>query len=227
LLLIMTAQIPSGRAQFYETLKKKAVPVECAALSDADLPGWLMQRAHVLGAELEPEAARLLAASIGSDLGVLLQELNKLCSFAVDRGTIDRAMVANMVGRVARQDRWQWFDLVTERKFREARRGLEVLLDSGESGVGLVIGLGTQFLRLAIGVAGGQSALEEMLPPHQKWLASRIARQVRGWSLEGVEQALDDLQRADRLLKSTPLTETQIMEELLLRLQTRASQVAA
>ena len=32
----------------------------------------------------------------------------------------------------------------------------------------------------------------------------------------GHEQALDDLHRADRLLKSTPLTETQVMEELLL-----------
>ena len=116
---------------------------------------------------------------------------------------------------------------MTDRKFKEARRALDVLLDSGESGVGLVIGLGTQFLRLAIGVAGGQRALEEALPAHQKWLASRIARQVRGWSLEGVEHAIDDLHRADRLLKSTPLTETQVMEELLLRLQTRASLVAA
>ena len=37
------------------------------------------------------------------DLGVLLQELNKLSAFAADKGTIDRAMVASLVGRVARR----------------------------------------------------------------------------------------------------------------------------
>jgi DNA polymerase-3 subunit delta len=227
LLLILTAQNPSGRAQYYENLKKKAIPVECAALSEADLPGWLMERARGRDVELEPEAARLLAASIGSELGVLLQELNKLCEFAGEKRRIERAMVASLVGRVARQNRWEWFDLVADRKFREARRALPVLLDSGETAVGLVIGLGTQFLRLGIGVAGGQRALEAALPAHQKWLANRVVRQARGWSLQGVEQALDDLHRADRLLKSSSLTERQTMEELLLRLQSRAGQVAA
>jgi DNA polymerase III subunit delta len=227
LLLILTAQIPAGRAQFYENLKKKAVPVECAPLSEADLPGWLMERARNRGFELKADAARLVAGNIGSELGILLQELNKLFEFAGEKHVIDKSMVSALVGTIGRQNRWEWFDMVADRKFREARRALDVLLDAGENGVGLVIGLGTQFIRLAIGVAGGQRALEEMLPPHQKWLANRIARQVRGWTLEGVEQALDDLLRADRLLKSTPLSDAQVMEELLLRLQTRAAQVAA
>ena len=227
LVLIMTAEIPAGRAQFYEKLKKAATPVECAALSDADVPGWLIERARSAGVVLQPEAARVLANAIGSELGVLTQELKKLIEHVGEKRSIDADAVNNLVGRVQRQSRWEWFDLVADRKFAQARQAIPVLLDSGETAVGLVIGLGTQFLRLGIGVAGGQRALEQMLPPNQKWLANRIVRQVRGWSSASIDQALDDLLRADRLLKSTSLTETQVLEELLLRLQSRTSQVAA
>jgi DNA polymerase-3 subunit delta len=125
LLLILTAEIPSGRAQFYENLKKKCVPVECVALSEADLPGWLMERARSRGFELRPEAARLAAGNIGSDLGVLLQELNKLYEFAGEKRVIDKAMVAAVVGSIARQNRWEWFDLVADRKFQDARRAID------------------------------------------------------------------------------------------------------
>lgn len=227
LVLILTAQIPSGRAQFYEQLKKLATPVQCDALSEADLPGWLIERAGRRGIELEPEAARMLASAIGSELGVLQQELNKLCDFIAERGRIAAGDVQALVGRVPRQSRWEWFDLVTDRKFAQARTALPVLLDSGENGIGLLIGLGNQFLRLGIGVAGGARALEEALPPNQKWLASRMVRQVRGWSSDAIQQALADLLRADRLLKSTSLTDRQVLEELLLRLQARSAAVAA
>jgi DNA polymerase-3 subunit delta len=227
LLLVLTAEIPSGRAQFYEQLKKLSTPVDCAGLSDADLPGWLMKRATERGIALDADAARALATAIGSELGVLMQELNKLYQFVSDRRRIELADVQAVVGTVARQSRWDWFDLVADRKFAQARAAIPVLLDAGENGIGLLIGLGTQFLRLGIGVSGGQRALEEMLPPNQKWLAGRIVRQVRGWSSEAVRLALEDLLRADRLLKSTSLSDRQVLEELLLRLQVRSASVAA
>ena len=227
LLFILTAQVPSGRAQFYEQLKKLAVPVECPALTDADLPGWLMARSKMRGVTLDTDAARLLAGAIGSDLGVLLQELHKLSEYVGDRRAITADDVRAVVARIPRVSRWEWFDLVADRKFAEARKALPILLDAGENGVGLVIGLGTQFLRLAIFAAGGQGALEPLLPFNQKWLVGRIGKQARGWTLDALEGALDDLLRADRLLKSTPLSHTQVVEELLLRMQSRSTPVAA
>ena len=141
--------------------------------------------------------------------------------------TEDAVYTSSVVGSIARVSRWDWFDLVSDRKFAEARALLPVLLDSGENGVGLVIGLGTQFLRVAIGAAGGQTALDRTLPQNQKWLASRIARQARGWSSAVLDMVLADLLRADRLLKSTNLSDTQVLEELLLRMQSRVTSAAA
>jgi DNA polymerase-3 subunit delta len=228
LVLVLIGQIPErSRAQFYEVLKQKARAVEFAPLTSGDLPGWLMARSAARAVELEPDAARALVAAIGSEIGVLERELAKLQDFVGERRQIGLADVEAAVGQITRQNRWDWFDLVGDGRLAEARAALPVLFDARESGVGLVLGLGTHFLRLAIAAAGGERALQNELPPHQRWLASRLARQARRWTPERLGSALDDLLRADRLLKSASLDEEQILEELLLRLQARNTAPAA
>lgn len=222
LALILVAQLPPrSRARFYSTLRDGARSAEFAPLSVADLPGWLMARASVDGVELEPDAARALAAAVGSDLGTLGGELAKLRDFVGERRRVTLADIETAVGPVARQNRWEWFDIVGAGRLDEARRSLRTLLDAGESGVGLVIGLGSHFLRLALAATGGERGLADELPPHQKWLARRIAAQARSWPAFQLAGALDDLLRADRLLKSSSLNDEQIMEDTLLRMSAR------
>jgi DNA polymerase III subunit delta len=227
LALVLVATLPDkSKAQFWERLKRDTVAIEFPALAGADLPGWLMERAEQHGLRLDVAAARALAAT-GSELGVLVQELKKLGDFVEEGRTITRDDVAAIVGAVPRQNRWDWFDMVGDARFREARAAIPVLLESGESGVGLIIGLGTQLLRLGVAAAGGERALGAALPPHQRWLAGRVAKQARRWSTATIELAVDDLLRADRLLKSASLQDRQVLEELLLRLEHRSREVAA
>lgn len=227
LVLIFVATLPDRtKAAFYEKLKKECVAVEFPTLSDADLPGWLVARAEARGVELETGAARALAAT-GTDAGVLVQELAKLADYVAEKKRITKEDVAAIVGSVPKQNRWDWFDMVGDARFREARAAIPVLLDSSESGVGLVIGLGTHFLRLGIAAAGGERALGQLLPPHQRWLAGRVAKQARRWEAQAVEDVIDDLLRADRLFKSSSLNERQILEELLLRMEQRTVRSAA
>jgi DNA polymerase-3 subunit delta len=215
-LVLVTSTGEISKANFQKTLERRAHTVTFASLPMADVPGWLMERAGETGVKLEPEAARALAAT-GSGLGVLVQELAKLIEFVGERHRIATADVTGLVGAVPRQNRWDWFDLVAEARFAEARAGLPILLDGSESGVGLLIGLGTHFLRLGVAIAGGD--LESALPNHQRWLASRLQRQARKWSRPTLDGALADLLRADRLLKSASLGDRHVMDELLLRLQ--------
>ena len=224
LALILEADIGTSKAKVWKTLKKTATSVEFQRLSESDLPGWLMAWAEARDLELEVAAARALAAAVGPALAPLVRELEKLRDYVGTERPIAREDVEKVVGAIPKQDRWEWMDLVGGRKFEAARDGLPILLESGgESGVGLVIGLGNQFLRIAICVAGGKDALANALPGNQKWLAGRVVGQARGWSRDGVEAALRDLARADRLLKSAPLSDYQIMDELLLRLQHQAA----
>ena len=224
LALVLVAATGGSKAKIWKTLAKTARSVRFDELSEGDLPGWLMGWARSRDLELEVGAARALAAAVGPGLGPLVRELEKLRDFVGTERPITRDDVERVGGAIPKQDRWEWMDLVGDRKFDEARKGLPILLETGgESGVGLVIGLGNQFLRIALCVAGGKGALEAELPGNQKWLARRVVGQARKWSGTGVDSALADLERADRLLKSAPLSDYQIMDELLLRLQNTSS----
>lgn len=227
LALLLLVQLPDrGRAKIWDKVSKGAAVLRFPRPAANELPDWLIGRAADEGAELEPAAARALASAIGAELGVLSRELDKLRDYVGDRATITRTDVESLVGHVPRVNRWDWIDSVGERRFDRARHELTALLDAGETGVGLVIGLGTHLLRVGIAATGGERALTDALPPYQRWLAKRLPRQARGWTAASIDDALADLLRADRLLKSAPLTDRQILEELLLRLQGGAERAA-
>lgn len=217
--LILVAQFPRKLPKTWQDAQKKVTSVEYATPSASDLPGWLIERAEAEELELEPAAARALASAIGPALGVLAQELRKLREYVGERRRVTSKDVAAVVGAVPSQNVWDWFDMVGDRRFAEARRALPVLFDAGENGVRIVIGLGSQLLRIGIGASGGERALAEHLPGNQKWLAKRILGQARKWKPAQIDAALDDLLRADRMLKSTGLGERAILEELLIRLE--------
>lgn len=218
LALVMSATVPKGsKAKFYTDLARVSRSVELDAMSDADVPGWILERAEqVHRVRFDDDAARALGAAIGPNLGVLARELEKLTAFVGERArvTIDDVNAAGT--KLPAQDRWAWFDLVGSRRFEQARSGLPTLFAQGESGVGLVIGLVTHLLRLGIAVERGPSGLEEALPQHQRWLARRMKDQARTWTMPEIETALSGLLDVDRLLKASPHTEEHFLEAWLL-----------
>lgn len=229
IVLLLVASIPDrSRAKFYDTLKRDAHAIECPAVDLLDLPGWIVERAEsVHGVTVPLEGARALAAAIGSQLGVLITELDKVVSYIGERREVTLEDIAAVAGYIPRVDRWAWFDCIGERRFAEALEDLPELLEAGETGVGLVIGMGTHLLNLGLLVAGGREALAQALRPNQRWLANRLQPQARRWSLELIDESLRELLRTDRLLKSASLTDRQALEELLLRLSFLESPSAA
>lgn len=225
---VLVATVPKGSsARFWKDLQSKARALELAPLAADDIPGWLFERARdAVGVELEEDAALALAAAIGSDLGVLARELDKLAAFVREGAPITRKDVEAAGIRLPEQDRYQWLDLVGGRRFRDALDGLRILLAQGESGVGLAILLGSHLLRIGVVVEGGAAALDRALPPNQRWLARRIVPQARGWSGAEVAQALEGLLRADRLMKSSGVSSEALLEEWLLALMVRARAAA-
>ena len=216
---ILVASTGGSGARFYKDLKRHAATLDFDPISENDVPGWLLERAEQRhGLEMEEEAARALGAAVGTNLGVLAQELDKLASLVGEEGPIRLADVEAAGTRLPEQDRWRWFDLVGERNFAEAVDGLGTLLrQQGESGVGLTIGLGRHLLRIGAAAEGGRQAVEQLLPGRLRgWLAPKLASQARGWSVADVEEALTGLRRVDRLLKSSSFAEEHLLEEWLL-----------
>lgn len=228
LAFVVSADISGSKAKLWRELKKAARSVGFSPVALEDVPGWLVARAREAhGMDLEEGAARALAQAVGADLGILHQELAKLREFVEGDRPVTRDDVAAVGTVLPAQDRWAWFDLVAERRFGEAAATLPVLLgQSGESGVGITLGLGTMLLRLGVAVDEGKGALEKLLPSWQSWVAGKLGRFAREWTAEEVDEAVQGLLRVDRLLKSSPLSEDLVLEEWLLGLEARRREAA-
>ena len=222
LALILLATIPKGsKAKFYTHLRRHARSAEFPEVAPNDVPGWLVEWARSRHeCEITEEAARALAAGIGTNLGVLAQEIEKLSSMVEEGEAIGLEAVKAGGTQIPAEDRWIWMDRVGRRQFRDAIEGLGVLFTQGESGVALTIGLANHLIRVALAQAGGTPALERALPGHQRWLAPRLLQQAKNWTGEELEEAILGLRRVDRLLKSSSLPDDQILEEWLLGLMT-------
>jgi DNA polymerase-3 subunit delta len=226
LTLIVTATIPDrSKKAFYGRLKKDTTSLEWSTPRQSEVPGWLIERArdrHFV--QLEPAAAEALAAAVGADLGVLDSELEKLAAAAPD-DTVSRELVQALVPNVREIDRWNWINLVGERKYLEARGQLQQLLAMpGETAVGLLIGLVEHLLFLGIATEGGAALVTEVLgrigKPYLKFKARAWAAQARRWTPGEVEHALRLMQEADRQAK-TGHTDLAVLENVLLRLEAR------
>ena len=228
LAFIVSADTTGSSAKLWKELRKNARAVSFVPVGLDDVPGWLIERARTeFEMELTEPAARALGQAVGTNLGVLTQELAKLREFVEGSRPVTREDVAAVGTVLPAQDRWAWFDMVTERRFEEAAAALPVLLgQAGESGVGLTLGLGTHLLRLGVVVDLGPKALEDHLHPRQSWLARKYTGVARKWTSEGVQRALSGLLRVDRLLKSSPLPEDLVLEEWLLSLEAHAAEAA-
>jgi len=229
LVLILQATIPArSRAKFYKDLARVATAVEFKPVSADEAPGWLVSWAREeLGVAVEIEAAQSLAGAAGTNLGILTQEVRKLAEMVGEGATVDVEAVRRGGLRLPRQDRWAWFDLVGNRRIRDAVRGLPVLLEQGESAVGLVIGLSTQLLRIGVAIEGGVSAVQAGLPPYQRFLARRIVGQARRWTRAELADAVRGLRRLDQLLKASAIPAEVLMEEWLLGLMVRGRERSA
>ena len=216
-LLLVTRVPPRSKARFYKDLEKAAQSREFRALAPGDAPGWLMEWTRATyDTEMRPDAATALVSGLGTELGMLDREAAKLSEFVGDSGVITVEAVREAGSHIPRQDLWAWYDLVGQGRFREARAGLPVLLSQGESGVRLVIGIGSHLLRLGVLLAGGRGALESALPPRQRWLARNLGAQARHWTLDRLDAALLGLRRVDRLLKASSFSAEHLLEAWLL-----------
>ncbi len=222
LVLILQGTVPArSKAKFYKDLRRVATSVEFKPVPADGVPAWLVSWAREdVGVEVELEAAQQLAGAVGTDLGVLTQEVRKLAEMVGD-GPVDSDAVRRGGIRIPRQDRWAWFDLVGGRRIREAVEGLPILLQQDETAVGLVISLSLHLLRLGVAMEAGAPGLQKVLPSWQRFAARKLMAQARLWNRAELAAAVRGLRRLDQLLKASAIDDEVLIEEWLQGLAVR------
>jgi DNA polymerase-3 subunit delta len=196
---------------------------------------WLHHRAGKLGLTLDPAAAEHLLLSVGSDLGALASELEKLASLPPgDPLTAER--VGELVGVRHGETQWDWRDATLgDQPGRAATLLPSVLAQPGVSGVKLVTLIGTALVGLGIARAHYDrglraSALEEAVVKGlfssrpfgllgYKEEARRWIQWAPHWPVARIRAALKAARDADEALKSTTISdECGVLTDLVLRM---------
>ncbi len=214
-------------------LARGATTVAVEPLPPARVLKWMAHQARQLRLRLEPDAAELLAAAVGNDLGALAQELGKLSALAIGRSAT-RDDVAALVGVRQGETLQDFVDAALERRAAAAARLVErVLEQAGMTGVRMVTALGTAVLGTALARAELdrgttsprlESVVLSAVRAARPWgvgnwqdTASRWARWATLWSAAELRGALRLALTADRALKSSTVTDERgILMQLVL-----------
>lgn len=196
-------------------LYKAEVPDDAAALTAVG------KFARELNMKLTREAAEDLVFALGSALGPLRQELEKLQTYVGEGAEVRPEDVATLVSPARRFSVFEMADLLAERRRDRALMRLRRLLNAGESPIGVVGVLAyvyRQLLRarqLPRGASSFQAARVLRMQSHR---VEPLLRQARKFSTGELQRAFGLLLETDVALKSSAPDPVALVETLVIRL---------
>ncbi len=127
-LLLHNASLDKRKA-LYKAAQKVGVVVDSPALRDYEVPGWIFRYYSGRGLQIEPEAANLLAESVGTDLSAISVETDKLLKNLPEGAkSVSVADIERNVG-VSRQ--FSIFELTKELSMHNAPKALKIAAHIG------------------------------------------------------------------------------------------------
>ncbi len=212
------------RAGLKRAIEESGLAIEFRALSVADAAKWAVERAKKLGKRLEPAAARkLVQQRVGTGLGEIEAELEKLALFVGDLKTIGSAHVDEVTPRLVEEDVFRLVDAVGRKSAGRAVGILRGLLGEQGQDPGRVLGMLAQSIRLIWqtkllvdrGWGPGQEAdeaLQALLPQEERknalaqfgrksWLIRRTVGQAKAYSWAQLRRAMAALHACDLAMK--------------------------
>jgi DNA polymerase-3 subunit delta len=224
----------SGEDAEDKELSRGAYTVKFDPLPAERAEKWVVRRAGQLGLGLDPEAARHLVRSVGSDLGALQSELAKLASLPSGE-TLTPERVGELVGIRHGETLWDWREAVLNGESgRAVALLMPVLAQPGLSGVRLVMQLGTALVGVGIartlydkGLRGRtlEDAVFKVLLRNRpfgllgyKEEAASWARWAPQWPVPRIRAALRAARTTDESLKNTTVSDERgLLTDLVLQ----------
>ena len=121
------------RARRLEAAIKKVGRVERFKTADQDPRRFAVEMAEEAGMRLAPAAADLVVELVGTDLGRVQTEMNKVIAFAGGEGTISTTDVEAVCSLVAEAVIWDLTDAVVRRDADRALVAAHRMLETGEA----------------------------------------------------------------------------------------------
>ena len=211
-----------------ETLCEHCTVLEFARVDEGDAVKWAIETANSEGVKLDTDAARELVDSLGGDMMMVANELEKLILFVGDKKRVTLGDVETMVLAAKQRSFYELTDAISARDRTRALSVLDAILNTGdgdEAAIGHLYMLSRTFRQMLVIIERNvrdSRALWQALwqgfrvPP---FAAEDIIRQARRFkSRRELTSAIRRIARADLALRSNPVSKRLILENLVLDL---------
>ena len=138
ILLLLVSGFPSN-TKLYKKIDATGLLIDCSPLAEKELPGWIVRWGkEVHKISLDSGAATLLLSLVGTEVGLLDQELAKLALMVPPKGKVDAKLIESAVGTWRTRTTFEMLDLALDGKTAEALKQLNNLFLSGENPTGIL-----------------------------------------------------------------------------------------
>jgi DNA polymerase-3 subunit delta len=211
-----------------ETLGEFCGIVELARVDEGDGMRWVIDTAAQQNVKIEQDAARELIDSLGADMMLVSNELEKLILFVGEKKRITLGDVETMVLAAKQRSLYELTDAISAHDRPRALETLQAILSSGDgedAAIGHLYMLARTFRQMLVVLEKNvrdSRAIWQVLwqgfrvPP---FAADDLIRQARRYkSRRDLTRALRLVARADAALRSNPPSKRLILEQLVLEL---------
>ena len=213
-----------------ETLGEMVPVLEFARVEESDAVKWAVETASAEGVKLDPDAARELVDSLGGDMMMVANELEKLVLFVGEKKRITLGDVETLVLAAKQRSFYELTDAISAHDAARALAVLDAILSTGdgeEAAIGHLYMLSRTFRQMLVilerNVRDSRALWQALwqgfrIPP---FAAEDVIRQARRYkSKRELTSAIRRVARADLALRSNPPSKRLVLENLVLDLTT-------
>ena len=230
----------ASNTRVYKAIDKNHLLIGCGNATDSKkgvtaasrrkfMTGFIASRYQC---KIDKDAADTLVELLGDDMGMIDTEIAKLALYREPGGTIDDALVRDVVAGWQGKTVWQITDAIVSGDAAEAIRQLDKLFDGGQRAIALLPQIAWTLRRLGLATAvvlyrereGRSWQLEDALSAagiHRPGEIQQSKKQLKGIGRGRARQLLPWLLDADLRLKGTHSAEGRdrfLLEQLVLKL---------
>ena len=213
-----------------ETMGRYCAIVELGRVEEGDAVRWIQEYCCTCEVKIEADAARELVDSLGGDMMMISNELEKLILYVGEKKRITLGDVETMVLAAKQRSLYELTDAISSKDRVRALEVLDAILSSGdgeEASIGHVYMLAKSFRQMLI-ILERNVRDQRMLwaalwqgfrvPP---FAADDIIRQARRYkSRRELTRAIRLVAKADLALRSNPVSKRMVLERLIMDLTT-------
>lgn len=206
--LIFLSTKTDSRTKFFRKFKECGLVVDFRKLFDSEVIPWIKKTAKELGIEIDGPGCSYLQQIVGNRMRDLYGELEKLY-LLYGKGPVGPNEIKRVVSHSRNYTVFELMDKISFKKWAESITVLRKFLGAGdrqEEVLGILGMLNRQICLLwktkSIMNRGGTVESVSGSLGIKNFIVRKMVQQSKGWTEQGFEHALEELYKADKLIKT-------------------------